>query len=107
MAVTAHDLPLERFLKLPELTPALEYADGRVRQKVTPLYEHSVLQRQFLRRFARALEEGRLAEAFPELRLVIGGRSYVAASAYTAAIACRGGRAAMRSGCCARCRTWP
>ncbi len=38
------DLTLERFLRLPEAKPALEFIDGKVVQKVSPKRTHSTIQ---------------------------------------------------------------
>ena len=44
MATTSKKLTLEHFLKLREKEPALEFEEGRMRQKVSPKGEHSVVQ---------------------------------------------------------------
>ena len=67
MATTApRTITLDEFLTLPEEKPALEYAHGRVTQKMPPEYWHSALQYRFAelinafawpRRLAMALTE--------------------------------------------------
>ena len=47
MAVTRRGLTLEEFLALPEEKPALEYFNGEVTQKVSPLLRHARLQYKF------------------------------------------------------------
>ncbi|SRR5581483_2160922 len=77
MVVAARGLTLEQFLALPETKPALEYADGEVRQKVAPRPRHSRLQYVLAYRFNAFAEPRRLAMAFPELRTTFAGASYV------------------------------
>jgi Uma2 family endonuclease len=77
MAIARRGLTLEDFLALPEEKPALEYVDGVVMQKVAPLYEHSVLQRQLMLQLESQLAPRRLGHVFPELRVSFGGRSHV------------------------------
>ncbi len=77
MAIAREGLTLEEFLALPDEKPALEYVDGTIRQKVAPLYEHSVLQRQLTLGWESWLAPRRLGHAFPELRVSFGGQSHV------------------------------
>jgi Uma2 family endonuclease len=77
MAITQREMTLEEFLELPERKPALEYEEGRITQKVSPKGRHSRLQfcvAQLVNQFA---EPGKLAMAFPELRVTFAGRSRV------------------------------
>jgi Uma2 family endonuclease len=69
--------PLDRFLQLPEFKPALEFIGGRVIQKMSPAFPHSVIQGELvsvLNAFARPRRIGR---ALPELRTVFGGSAQV------------------------------
>lgn len=84
-AVSA-SLTLQEFLQLPETKPASEYIDGQVIQKAMPKGKHSVLQTQMSTVINAALQPGRIAWAFSELRStypagsrssVYGGRSIV------------------------------
>ncbi len=77
MAIARRGLTLEEFLALPEEKPALEYVDGMVTQKVAPLYEHSVLQRQLTLQLESQLAPRRLGHVLPELRVSFAGRSHV------------------------------
>ncbi|MEX1157606.1 MAG: Uma2 family endonuclease [Thermomicrobiales bacterium] len=70
-------MTLEDFLALPEEKPALEFEDGVVSQKVSPMGKHSRLQFNFADRVNREAEPSKLAMAFPELRASHGGNSYV------------------------------
>jgi Uma2 family endonuclease len=77
MAVAPKRLSLNEFLKLPEAKPALEYIEGRIVQKVSPQWQHAMLQfglAESINRFGRARK---LAMAFPELRARIGGSALV------------------------------
>jgi Uma2 family endonuclease len=79
MATTQRDVSQRRlraaraeFLSRPEPIgePAYELqADGRLTQKMAPKPRHSVLQEEMLFRF-RAARARRLAQAYPELRIV-------------------------------------
>jgi Uma2 family endonuclease len=69
-------LPLDRFLKLPEAKPALEYLEGRVVQKVAPILAHSYLQ-TLLSSALHQHVEPRRGMTFVELRCTYGGNSYV------------------------------
>ena len=77
MALAQRGLSLEQFLALPEEKPALEYAEGKVTQKVSPKAKHSRLQLKFAEQLDKAGQEGRLSLAFPELRTTFGGASRV------------------------------
>ena len=61
-------LSLQEFLALPEVKPALEYAEGRVTQKVAPQGQHSLLQGSLTEAINRITRPARLTLAFPELR---------------------------------------
>ncbi len=77
MVVAPRGLTLEQFLALPETKPALEYADGEVRQKTAPGPKHSRLQGMLTHWLNAFAEPRRLAMAFPELRCTFAGASYV------------------------------
>src|SRR5688572_32389110 len=70
-------MTLEQFLALPEKQPALEFADGRVTQKVSPLGEHARLQYKFSQLIGDFSEPRRIAMAFTEIRTTFAGRSSV------------------------------
>lgn len=70
-------MTLEQFLALPEQKPALEFADGRVTQKVSPLGEHARLQSAFSRLMNNFCEPRRMAMALTEIRATFAGRSTV------------------------------
>lgn len=75
--VIFHSISLERFLRLPEAKPALEYLAGEVIQKVSPKWSHSMVQVELvseIRRFARERGLGRVGS---ELRCTFGGNSLV------------------------------
>jgi Uma2 family endonuclease len=86
MAVTRHDIAadvvgrrmtLDEFLALPEVEPALEYADGVVTQKVAPQGQHVTLQDDFTQRVNAHARPRKLARAYPELRATYAGVSRV------------------------------
>jgi Uma2 family endonuclease len=77
MAVVHEGLTLEEFLQLPEEKPALQYFQGRVTQKVSPLGEHSALQLECAEYLNRLFRPNRIARAFTELRGTFGGASLV------------------------------
>lgn len=77
MTVATERITLEEFLKLPETKPASEYIEGEIIQKPMPKTKHSRLQGRFLRTINEAVEEPKIAYAFPELRCTFGGRSIV------------------------------
>jgi Uma2 family endonuclease len=68
-------LTLEEFLALPEEKPALEYADGKVDQKMSPKGQHSWLQGALIRLLGDAGEGS--SAALPELRVTFAGASLV------------------------------
>jgi Uma2 family endonuclease len=72
-----HLITLEGFLTLPEVKPAFEYHNGRVKQKMPPLGEHSVLQHTLLKILDKQIEPDAIATAFPKLRSTFAGASYV------------------------------
>lgn len=77
MALPYPSLTLEEFLRLPERKPALEYVDGRIRQKVIGDVRHSALQSFFISYFAGPGMRQKVARAFPRLRTVFGGHARV------------------------------
>ena len=70
-------MSLEQFLELPERKPYLEYEDGVVTQKMSPKGEHSTLEGGLVELVNRQCSPGKVARAFPELRVTLGGRSFV------------------------------
>jgi Uma2 family endonuclease len=68
---------IEQFLGLPELKPALEYIGGKVVQKMTPVYPHSVLQLGLANALNAFAQLRGLGEAGVEIRAVFGGSSPV------------------------------
>ncbi len=77
MAITGRRLSLEEFLALPEESPALEYIDGEVMQKVPPMTWHSEIQLEFAGQMQTFVRPRRLAHVLPEHRSTYGGRSTV------------------------------
>jgi Uma2 family endonuclease len=77
MAVMLRGLTLKEFLRLPEQEPALEYFNGTVTQKVAPMGEHSALQLGCALLLEHLFRPGRIARAFPELRMTHSGASLV------------------------------
>src|SRR4051794_15112006 len=77
MALTGRRVTLEEFLALPEAEPALEYADGRITQKVSPKMYHGAIQYGFAEAVNHYGRPRHLARAFTETRSTFGGRSYV------------------------------
>jgi Uma2 family endonuclease len=77
MAIPAQLITLEKFLRLPEEEPALEFVDGVVAQKLSPKTRHSRLQTYLAERINRVVEPRRLALAFTELRTTFAGASFV------------------------------
>jgi Uma2 family endonuclease len=71
------DLTLERFLRLPEAKPALEFIDGKVVQKVSPKRSHSVLQGTLLTVLLNHARARRPGLPYPELRCIFGGMALV------------------------------
>jgi Uma2 family endonuclease len=72
---------LEAFLKLPETSPASEFIDGQVVQKLMPQGKHSTLQFQMANAINTKGIPQRIAYAFPELRCTFENRSIVPAIA--------------------------
>src|SRR5688500_11818339 len=77
MAISQRRMTLEEFLELPEEKPALEFFDGEVTQKMSPMGRHSVLQWERVRRCNLIGIPRRLFMAFIELRATYGGQSTV------------------------------
>lgn len=76
MATSAQTFTLQSFLQRPniEASPAWEFIDGEVVQKVMPTIDHSILHKRLVSAIDAA-ESG--YEAFPELRCVLQGNSVV------------------------------
>jgi Uma2 family endonuclease len=70
-------ITLEEFLKLPETQPASEYINGQILQKSMPQGKHSKIQAKLVTIINQLVEEREIAQAFPELRCVFGGRAIV------------------------------
>jgi Uma2 family endonuclease len=70
-------ITLEEFLVLPDTKPASEYIDGEIIQKPMPQGQHSVIQKKLLLTIDPILSDAGIAQAFPELRCVFGGRAVV------------------------------
>ena len=70
-------ITLEEFLELPDTKPASEYIDGKIVQKPMPQGQHSVIQKKLLLTIDPTLSDAGIAQAFPELRCVFGGRAVV------------------------------
>ena len=68
---------LEEFLLLPEFKPAFEYIGGRVIQKMSPMFPHSVIQTELCSRLNGFAHPRKLGRALTELRGVFGGASQV------------------------------
>jgi Uma2 family endonuclease len=64
---------LEQFLMLPEFKPALEFIGGRIIQKMSPKFPHSVIQGELLMALNTFARPRKLGRAYPELRAVFGG----------------------------------
>ncbi len=77
MAITSRRLTLDEFLALPEESPALEYLDGVVIQKMSPKMFHSQMQTTFVENVNLYARPRRMALAFTELRATFGGWSPV------------------------------
>jgi Uma2 family endonuclease len=77
MATAERPLTLEQFLELPEEEPALEFEDGRTRQKVSPKFQHGRLQSKFAELVNQFAEPKKLALASTETRVTFGGYSRV------------------------------
>jgi len=70
-------ISLEQFLALTEEKPALEYFNGEVTQKVSPMARHGRLQIKFAEIINKYGEPRRLAIALPEIRGTFAGASRV------------------------------
>ena len=70
-------ITLAEFLVLPDTKPASEYIDGEIIQKPMPQGQHSVIQKKLLLTIDPILSEAGIAQVFPELRCVFGGRAVV------------------------------
>ncbi|MEA5467805.1 MULTISPECIES: Uma2 family endonuclease [unclassified Spirulina] len=70
-------ISIEEFLKLPETRPASEYINGQILQKPMPQGKHSKIQAKLVTTINQFVEESEIAQAFPELRCVFGGRAIV------------------------------
>lgn len=70
-------ITLEEFLVLPDTKPASEYIDGEIIQKPMPQGQHSIIQKKLLLTIDPILSDAGIAQAFPELRCVFGGRAVV------------------------------
>jgi Uma2 family endonuclease len=68
---------LQQFLELPEFKPALEYLDGRVIQKMSPVFPHSILQVGLANALNAFASPRKLGEAGVEIRSTFGGSSPV------------------------------
>jgi Uma2 family endonuclease len=77
MVTARRPLSLEEFLRLPEEEPPLEYSDGEVTQKVSPMQRHSVLQAALIERIMQAAGSDRTVLVLPELRVTFAGSSRV------------------------------
>src|SRR4051812_37268351 len=77
MVMTLQGLTLKQLLTLPEQQPALEYFQGRVTQKASPLGEHSALQVECAEVLNQLFRSAGIARAFTELRVTLGGASLV------------------------------
>ncbi len=84
MAIASR-LTLEEFLSLPETKPASEFVDGEVVEKVAPDFIQSGLQYRLAKSLDVRTGEEPAGYILPELRCVIGGRSYVPDLSYVRA----------------------
>lgn len=75
--IPVRQITLEEFLELPDTKPASEYIDGEIIQKPMPQFQHSVIQGRLLIELTLAWRDAEVAQAFPELRCVFGGRAVV------------------------------
>src|SRR4051812_11891826 len=71
------DMTLERFLRLPESKPALEFTGGKAVRKVAPKRLHSVIQSCLHIELMGAVRPRKLGLSYVELRCTFGGRSLV------------------------------
>ena len=72
-------LTLEEFLKKPNIdeSPAWQYINGEMRQKLMPQGQHSKLQYKLCETINQVTETSNIAYALPELRCSFGERSIV------------------------------
>jgi Uma2 family endonuclease len=77
MAISQRRMTFEEFLALPEEKPALEYIDGWVRQKAIPNGPHGALQSWFAHLILAFAVPIKLAWAFTETRVRLGGDALV------------------------------
>jgi Uma2 family endonuclease len=77
MAVTPKRTSLAEFLQQPEVKPARELRHGMVSQKVPPSGSLSSIQGWFPARVEVFAVPSELGRAFPEMRLLLGGDTYV------------------------------
>jgi len=77
VAITQQNMTLEEFLELPDEEVALEFADGRVTQKVPPQGRHARLQPWICELINRQTTPDKLAVALSELRATFAGMSRV------------------------------
>jgi Uma2 family endonuclease len=77
MSIATESFTLEKFLELPETTPASEFVHGKIIQKPMPQGEHSLLQGELCEAINRVARSQKIAYAFPELRCTFGGVSIV------------------------------
>lgn len=70
-------MTLEKFLKLPEQKPVLEYIDGQIEAKVSPQHKHGLLTWKLLEHLNGFVVPSGLGLALPELRCTFAGRSIV------------------------------
>jgi Uma2 family endonuclease len=75
--VIGQRMTLDDFLALREVSPALEYVDGRVTQKVAPQGQHVTLQDDFTQRVNALARPSKRARAYSELRTTYAGLSRV------------------------------
>lgn len=73
----AKTITLTEFLKMPETKPASEFIDGRIIQKVSPKFRHSVLQTEIVAQINRRTKRRKIGLAAVELRCTFAGRSIV------------------------------
>lgn len=76
---TRHGLPLEEFLRLPDIEepPASEFLNGRIVRKAVPKKKHALLTMRLLARLNEVAEPNGLGLALPEPRCTYAGRSIV------------------------------
>lgn len=70
-------MTLDEFLHMPETKPAMEFIDGRLIQKVSPKFKHSVLQTEIVMQINRRTKRRKIGLAAVELRCTFAGRSIV------------------------------